>query len=474
MSDELLKKLPRDSYSLPARWLRKLCRLGGLEVIDATDSRAWRFMAMREPPDRPAVDAVLLDSLARLRSEKRSPRRFAVIAPMPPAQTGIANATVQTYRNYRDGIDIFTRFEDIYGYTAFATEEARSEFGFSVYDVGSLPVAVEKHDYAAIVVTLGNSIHNRFIAAQIAHLAAFPPGCPLYLHVHDPWLHDIWAWTALSRGRTAACELTDIYGGRRKERLDRREASRLGATGLAAIMGDTQFAGIIVNSAAAEALVLRELALARNDVPIIRGFHPVFPPTVPLPADRPTSLPLVVGTFGVPGNAKRTEVVHAAAKRLVAQGVVAELVMAGYGISTYLKHTRLDRSFVRVIDAPGDRELQFQMARVDVGVQLRREGLGESSGVVPQLLALERPVVVSSVGSFVELGDAVIQTDASAGPDAIARAILDANAGRDRLRRRSREYGATHTPAQFMRMLESATASNLAGSVRAITSVPLS
>jgi glycosyltransferase involved in cell wall biosynthesis len=467
MTDELFEKYPRYPFVVGTEMLRGLCRLAGLEVVDEPDSPAWRFLARKEPAKHPATEAVLLDSIARLRMAGKSRRRFAVVAPMPPAETGIANATIQTYKGYVGGVDIFTRFEDAYGYAALTTAAMGSELGFEVYDIASLPLAIENRDYEAIVITIGNSHHNRFIATLLSTLVAFPPPCPVFLHLHDPWLHDIWAWTALSRGRSAAIDLATIYGGPRRAKFDRQAASQIGALGVAAVISNAPIAGIFVNSAAAEKMVGRELSLAKSIVPIIRGFHPVFPPLVPVPLDRPAGSPLIVGTFGVPGYSKRTEIVYAAVKHLNERGLAVKLLIAGFGISQYLDHQRrFDRSIIRAVDAPSDHDLQALMGEVDVAVQLRREGLGESSGVVPQLLALERPVVVSSIGSFVDFGEAVVAVDARSSVDVVAAAILRATEERDRLRRMSRAYRETRTPARFMRLLESTIATAEAAPAR--------
>jgi glycosyltransferase involved in cell wall biosynthesis len=215
--------------------------------------------------------------------------------------------------------------------------------------------------------------------------------------------------------------------------------------------------GIIVNSRAAAALVRKDLELAKLTIPIIEAFHPVFPPTVPMPIHRKAQSPIVVGTFGVPNRAKRTEIVHEAVRRLARRGLARELVVAGDGVSTYLDRLNLDRSFVRAVDAPGDTDLQALMAEVDVAVQLRRKDRGESSGIVPQLLALGKPVVVSSIGSFRELGDVVIQIDEKADPDDVACSILHATGNSERLRQASGMYCAQHTPEIFMKVLEHAT-----------------
>jgi hypothetical protein len=63
------------------------------------------------------------------------------------------------------------------------------------------------------------------------------------------------------------------------------------------------------------------------------------------------------------------------------------------------------------------------MSHVDCAVQLRHPDHGESSGVVNQLLALEKPVVCMRTGSFIELKGAVTFVETSVSAKQLAGAI---------------------------------------------------
>jgi glycosyltransferase involved in cell wall biosynthesis len=456
MSEETFDKRrrPRPAWATAVRWL---CAKFGLELVDGMDSPAWRHSFLKESARHAAMDAAFRDSLERLRMAGKVKRRLALVTPMAPAETGIANASLQTFRGCKVGVDVFSRFEDAFAYAHFTSEAVSADLGLDVFDIGSLGLALQLRGYDAIVIAIGNSKHNRFVAAQFELLAKFGSSTPIFVHVHDPWLHDIWAWTAASCDRSAATELATVYGGPMRTNFHRSIAFEMGALGLSAIIADAAVAGIIVNSSSAERLVTKDLELAKRSIPVIRGFHPVFPPLVTPRPDSPPSAPVLVGSFGVPGKAKRTHVVYAAVQALRRRGIAAELMLAGYGVSDYLnRHRRFDRSIIRVVDSPNDLTLQRLMVDVDVAVQLRREGLGESSGVVPQLLALERPVVVSDVGSFVEFGDAVLQIDKRASSEAVADSILSAHERRQQMRENARAYCSQRTPAQFVQLIEQA------------------
>ena len=87
------------------------------------------------------------------------------------------------------------------------------------------------------------------------------------------------------------------------------------------------------------------------------------------------------------------------------------MVLAGWGAKQYVQsHQNLIPSNVIVIDSTNDSELVFLMKYVDFAIQLRRFKTGESSGVVPMLLELDKTVLVSNIGSFREFGSEVLHT----------------------------------------------------------------
>src|SRR5690606_20591953 len=135
--------------------------------------------------------------------------------------------------------------------------------------------------------------------------------------------------------------------------------------------------------------------------------------------------PIVIGTFGVPGPDKRTELVIAAMRRLKKLNPHVRLALGGFGCKQWVaRHPdKLHGIDVDVRDLPSEHEFLRFMDTVDVAVQLRLKNRGESSGAVHELLALGKNVIVSDVGSFKEFGDAVRTIPADASPTVLANAI---------------------------------------------------
>src|SRR5690606_33924022 len=191
--------------------------------------------------------------------------------------------------------------------------------------------------------------------------------------------------------------------------LVHRKAVDAGIMGVRAIVdcGVTRF---LVNSKAAAEIVLGDLPVdQRASTEVAELFHAVFPLEPGVKEARRRHLQnkgasYVVGTFGGASRSKRTEVVIDAACRLRKQGDNIELRVAGYDahrfVDGYFQGQRPE--WIHSAEPETEQELQLEMAQCSIAIQLRKENLGESSGVVPTLIALGVPTVVSPIGSFCE------------------------------------------------------------------------
>jgi glycosyltransferase involved in cell wall biosynthesis len=189
-------------------------------------------------------------------------------------------------------------------------------------------------------------------------------------------------------------------------------------------------------------------------------YHPVFEPEVSRREALPQEASLTIGTFGAPAAAKGTDVVIAAVRELRRRGVKAKLIVAGFDANYFAEgelpnHER--RDWLELAEPATERELQLDMLKCDVAVQLRRSNLGESSGVVPTLLALGVPTVVSAIGAFAEYGDAALTFE---GYDPIALAdLLQGGMHVDELamQRYAREHSLAAYNARLLALLGRAT-----------------
>jgi hypothetical protein len=243
------------------------------------------------------------------------------------------------------------------------------------------------------------------------------------------------------------------------------ELLALDVSGFAALFGHGAATHVVVHSAAAEAIVERDMAFGRR-LPLTRLFHPIFPSLWPEAAARraATAQPLV-GCFGVPGTDKHLDETIAACRSLIGGGEIGGAVFAGFGAARVADHlgSHPADGAITVHDGPDDVTLEGLMRSVDVAVQPRRHNVGESSGVVAQLTALGKRIVCSPVGSFLEYDGLVTYIEGEATPDAIAAAIRRALAGSPPPEAARRAFVESRSPARFLQALaETVAASDIA------------
>ena len=107
-----------------------------------------------------------------------------------------------------------------------------------------------------------------------------------------------------------------------------------------------------------------------------------------------------------------------------------------------------------ILDEPeSTSDLLTLMRNVSVAVQLRKFSNGESSGIVPQLLSLDVPCIVSNIGSFVDFGKAVSNVDNDFTVEDLAEQIIAASRNRHKDSELRRAYVVNHSPKKCLSLL---------------------
>jgi glycosyltransferase involved in cell wall biosynthesis len=168
--------------------------------------------------------------------------------------------------------------------------------------------------------------------------------------------------------------------------------------------------GLIVHSRHVE----ERARAARYPGPIWRIPHPAWPvPEALPPAELPERRRPLVGCFGNLNPSKRIPQLLEAFARLRRSHPDALLVLAGapsprFELDARLERLGLERGRDLVqLDYVDEPRLWALLAACDVCVNLRSPTMGETSGTAIRALSLGRPLVVSDVGWFSELPDAV-------------------------------------------------------------------
>ncbi len=310
----------------------------------------------------------------------------------------------------------------------------------------SLRALQHRYHYADRLFVFGNSDHHLPTLEALRECADLPGRT--WLHLHDADLMGLWLGAFGGDLKLIHSLFTRYYpewGGSSSDLLGPHRP--LGLRPLAAL---GQQVGIIVNSKHAEELVLKDLGASPS-----LGIQRLFLPIEPQPARSPRKegAPLRIGSFGKPEKSKQLDRVVAAAKSLHAKGPVS-LVIAGYEAARFLKKAGLDQHpFLEILNSPSDQDLLAAIASVDVAVQLRYPSHGESSAALGQTLGFGIPTVVTGVGSFTELGDAVNTVSPQVTPQELAETIQRAASDPHRADA-ARAYAEAHSPERFQEALE--------------------
>ena len=364
-----------------------------------------------------------IDGAAHEESPRQDP--LWVATSLPPDKSGVAFYTQQSLASPSAPVAFFapTRTARDLDEMRLSVARARQELGrecapAEILAQSTLMFARELRGSHPVVFVVGNSEHH---IPTLQHLldGNLMPGDAV--HLHDVFLGDLLAVFFGSEARMRDA-LSRSYPADLVEAWINQGASTLGGGGQ--LLGPrllTVAAGVkhfIVNSAAARERLILDLGPDAVNVQVDVLFLPI------LPADRPNAepSPFRIAHFGIPGKAKRPDVLVAACD-ILAKTHPVDLLFAGYEAGRYLREQGLGRDYIRIVEAPSDAELQDLMAGVACAVQLRYPDHGESSGVVNQLLALRRPVICTATGSFLDLADALYLVEPEVSPAALASTI---------------------------------------------------
>lgn len=392
------------------------------------------------------VSFALDHSLRRLNEADVTPMQsppIAVVSCMPPDETGIATATLLTFREAIFPVDIYAPYSSVEDYLGAITDDRLTDARVRIFHLAALALGQRAVSYRAQLYTLGNSDHNLPVVRALRRNRHFPPPCRVGVHLHDPNLLNVLDRIVGEESRELSHVIKSFYGVDLGDEPSPERMIEAGIFGVRPLLDGIDVDVVIVNSTAAAELVRRELPEHRVEV----LFHPVF--EVPAEPHVPTERGPRIGTLGVPGEAKRTEVVVEAFELVKRRLPEARLVIAGYEASRFAQRMNLvpERGY-EIHDSPADREFARLITSLDIAVQLRHLNLGENSGVVARLAGLDIPVITSPVPAFREYEQFANVLDSHEGPDELATLIVHLLETKQVSEGRA-AYVASHRPGAF-------------------------
>lgn len=397
----LIRALPRQAYATISGWRFEDVK----KHIDSVVST-----------DHDALSSMLTVQGAFAAKSGDRPSRLAVVTCLPPDESGIANFSMRHLAEFPEPVSIFSQVRDVSRHLYNATLlHNRSGGNAQLYPMGSLLAKDATSNFDKIVVVIGNSEHNLEAFRQLEHLSGIGRGKSICCYLHDPCcLNIVQVGKALSNDQMTAF-VQEIYSDRAltphagPSWALHANLLKQGVLGVRAIY-DAGAHEFIVNSHFAAELVKKDLGPERAANCVINvAFHPVLMENLAENSQPRQEDIRTIGSFGAPSEAKATEVIVRAVSLLNERGVRTNLLLAGYGARryAYAQFGTTLPNWLSVDEPQTERELQLAMLKCDLAIQLRKESLGESSGVVPTLIGLGKTTIVSPVGAFSEYGDAV-------------------------------------------------------------------
>lgn len=378
-----------------------------------TDDGFRERLAACDPPPQFDWDAagtrfaevIEAEQRALRRGRRGRPPRVAVISPVPPEPAGPA-----MYAGHL--LPAMARHVDLTLFTAVPPDTVDLEGDIKVERLSMLEQIERLGDpFDEVVYFFGNSEYHLFYPEFLRRR----PGAVV---LHDARLHGLYREMARLRPDLAPGgfhgTLHRMYPGRYPDDVgqgggfDLPQLQQYGVTMVGDLARDAT--SMFVHSSHAADLI--ELDCGRRP-------QVAFPLPVPRADHWGEGDPHLVGSFGIVAPSKAPEdlieaVALASELRLVFVGPVG----ADYrNVLESLAADRRCRDRVQFTDLVSDEEYNDWLRRVGVLAQLRRTSNGESSAAACDAIATGTPLVVTDMGAFSDLPDAVA---AKVAPDALA------------------------------------------------------
>ncbi|MEO8359706.1 MAG: glycosyltransferase [Vicinamibacteria bacterium] len=406
--------------------------------------------------------------------------RLAIVSPLPPAPTGIADYTMDVVRALRgthsmelfhDQVEVLVPDPPAFHISELPVRDGKTRFDAIVYQMGNAPAHdfmydwMERHPGIVVLhdLVLHHSYTRRFLESPESQAYAADPSS------HEKRMKA----EAKHEGYRSAIEA--VYPGQGERLKD----AHFNSTGDLLPYVFPLFEPSLIHARAAAAhndFMLESMRVARPDLSVTKVAMPVRRIRTDVATVAALRVrwgikdgDLVVGAFGLLTREKRIDTLARAFKRIAEIHPGARLLLAGPAADPEWLRGALDNACVTARTIVTGRldtaEFSAAMELSTVVVHLRYPTARETSAALLRVMAQGRPVVISDIANQSEIpDDAVRRVDPTDEEGGVARAI-DALA-RDpklaqRLGSRAREFSETEHSDQrtletYDRLLNSA------------------
>ena len=347
---------------------------------------------------------ILVDKLRELKRQEHKSNKVAVLSILPPDESGIAGYSYRTHTLEPEKYDIFANIKTDSDYFDLTSNgKVKNIFPLDLYDYANF-----KEKYSAKIIVLGNSEHHINTLKKALETKGEENR---FLYLHEAMILNLFFCYFDKNFEDVKNFLKKWYDipetdGYHKLYIWLKEHYRFGIRPLINLTG---IKNIIVNNEKAKELILKELSESeKQDVNIKVMFLPIEK-TEAEKLNLSENGQYVIGTFGLPHEAKGSEIIINAIKFLnEKEPNKYKLIVAGYEAENFCKKYPSD--YTEVYDAPDDKTLFSLMTSVDLAVQLRKHPHGESSGCIAQLMGMGQKIITTEGFIDNELGKYIVST----------------------------------------------------------------
>lgn len=351
---------------------------------------------------------------------------------LPPEQSGIANYSAKTF-----GISkFFTVFSDFSNFNDFI--EAR-KFLANKYKNNFFPIEYSfnfKNKCIKNIFVLGNSPENlTYLKYSIKEIDKNNS----YLYIHEVCLHNLLFaffdddYEKFKQSIINHYQIYDSYIIKEKDKYQLiKTLLNNNIYGIKIILSLTNITNIIVNNDKSEELILNEIKVTEydNKINIIKMFLPIEKLNKENIKKQYNKLPdnIYIGSFGMLDSVKCSDTIIKAINILNKKyNNKIKLVVSGYNAKDYINSIK-DKTLTENImcfETKDTEDFISLMNSVDIAIQLRNNTIGESSGVINQLLGLNKKIITTKGFVSKELSNSVREVKPFISAEELALEILD-------------------------------------------------
>lgn len=340
-------------------------------------------------------------------------KKVALFSILPPQKSGIAE---YSYKTFTSDTKLYDIFSDINGKELETYAKSSNIFPLLLKRVFS---------YKARVFVLGNSEHHVKI---LKHAIKTNGEGGRILYLHESYLIDLFYWYYRQNTVLLKSKLIKNYAQHQKLIEKSKDLYADFIThkiyGIKLLIKLTGITNFIVNNDRAKEMIFEELSPELKKLVCVNvGFLPVVNLINVKKENIDSSVDFVIGSFGKPQKQKSTDIIINATKILCERGIKIKLLLAGYGVNSYLKDKKYN--FIIPIDSPNEDDLYSLMKSVDLAIQLRPHPHGESSGCISQLFGMSQNIITTKGFVSKEFEKYCCIIDSEQTPESLANHILN-------------------------------------------------